>query len=72
MAFAIGIDSATHCLPSGSDFNPLTCRMSRQSEAIGNPSFFDSARKAFCRRLVFQLHLAAYAHLHAVEADLFR
>src|SRR5215510_10753372 len=53
MAFAIGIDSATHCLPSGSDFNPLTCRMSRQSEAIGNPIFFDSARKAFCKASSF-------------------
>src|SRR5262245_11073980 len=53
MAFAIGIDSATHCLPNGSDFNPLTCRMSRQSEAIGNPSFFDSSRKAFCKASSF-------------------
>src|SRR4030095_12590145 len=53
MAFAIGIDSATHCLPSGSDFNPLTCRMSRQSEAIGNSSFFDSDRNALCKASFF-------------------
>src|SRR5215510_12235243 len=53
MAFAIGIDSATHCLPNGSDFNPLTCKMSRQSEDIGNPSFFDSSRKAFCKASSF-------------------
>src|SRR5262245_58631402 len=53
MAFAIGIDSATHCLPSGSDFNPLSCRMSRHSEAIGNSCFFDSARKAFCKASSF-------------------
>src|SRR5262249_50235314 len=53
MALAIGIDSATHCLPSGSDFNPLTCRMSRQSEDIGNASLFDSSRKAFCKASSF-------------------
>src|SRR5262249_50429497 len=44
-AFAAGTESATHRCPSGSDFGPFLWRPSRQTEARGRATFFDSARK---------------------------
>ncbi len=43
-AFAMGIESATHRFPSGSDLSQLRWRTSRHKEAMGRPTRFDSSR----------------------------